>query len=54
MKPTMRPALKKALGMARMPVPRLPFSRWIRVSTFLPEKRDYPIVSLPLQTLILS
>jgi hypothetical protein len=30
--------LKKAFGIARIPVPKLPFSRWISVSVFLREE----------------
>lgn len=33
--PMSRPELKKALGIAKIPVPKLPFSKWIRVSEFL-------------------
>lgn len=33
--PVTRPLLQKALGIARIPVPKLPFSRWINVSVFL-------------------
>lgn len=33
--PDTYPALKKACGIARIPVPRDPFKIWIRVSEFL-------------------
>ena len=38
-KPITSPAFKKALGMARIPVPKLPFSKWISVSVFLREEK---------------
>ena len=37
-KPKKRPALRKANGIARIPVPKLPFSRWISVSASLSQK----------------
>lgn len=40
MEPTMYPACEKALGMARMPVPRLPFSRCSSVSALLKKNSD--------------
>ena len=51
-KPITSPALKKALGMARIPVPKLPFSRWISVSVFLWENEvitPYQLSSLHVQ-----
>lgn len=33
--PVRRPEFLKASGIARIPVPKLPFSRWIIVSVFL-------------------
>lgn len=34
-KPITYPALWKAFGIARIPVPKLPFSKWSNVSAFL-------------------
>lgn len=39
MTPTMRPLLQNAFGIAKIPVPRLPFSRCTRVAKFLEKRR---------------
>lgn len=38
--PVAIPEYLKASGIARIPVPRHPLSKWIRVSAFLKKKRD--------------
>lgn len=48
--PITYPALKNAFGIARIPVPKLPFSRWSMVSALLKnhrEKRRKEIEQLP-------
>lgn len=41
-RPKNKPALRKANGIARIPVPKLPFNRWINVSKFLQQNRQQP------------
>ena len=56
--PTTYPALWKACGMANIPVPSEPFSKWIRVSAFLKRKSwdnqqaEFVICPLRLLTLL--
>lgn len=38
--PTRSPELQKALGIARIPVPKLPLSKWMSVSEFLQTATD--------------
>jgi|LakMenEpi03Aug12_release.lakeMendotaPanAssembly.Ray.scaffolds.fasta_scaffold352149_2 hypothetical protein len=39
--PTQIPELRKAEGIAKMPVPMLPLSKWAIVSKFLPDNVIY-------------
>lgn len=48
-KPKNRPAFLKAIGMANIPLPKDPFSKWIRVSKSLKNKN--PMIKLWLSCL---